>query len=48
MEPMTLAEVGLVLVQASKRVPKEKRASFEDLMRLARMPVGGLKIRRKN
>ncbi len=48
MEPMTLAEVGRVLAQASKSVPKEKRASFEDLMRLARTPVGGLKIRREN
>jgi hypothetical protein len=45
---MTLDQIGLMLVEASKRVPEEKRASFEDLTRLARTPVGGLKIRRKN
>jgi len=45
---MTLDQIGLMLVQASKSVPKEKGASFEDLMRLARTPVGGLKIRRAN
>jgi hypothetical protein len=43
---MTLDQIGLMLVEASKRVPKEKRGSFEDLMRLAQTPVGGLKIRR--
>ena len=48
MQPMTLAEVGLVLVQASKRVPKEKRASFQEVMRLLRTRVGGLKTRRDN
>jgi hypothetical protein len=48
MEPMTLAEVGRVLVQASKRVPKEKRASFQEVMRLLRTPVGGLKTRTGN
>ena len=45
---MTLDQIGLMLAQASKSVPKEKRASFEDLMRLARTLVGGLKIRREN
>ncbi len=44
MEPMTLAEVGRALVQASKRVPKEKRASFQEVMRSLRTPVGGLKL----
>jgi hypothetical protein len=45
---MTLDQIGLMLVEASKRMPKERRASFEDLMRLARTPVGGLGRRRKN
>jgi hypothetical protein len=45
---MTLDQIGLMLVQASKRVPKEKRASFQEVLRLLRTPVGGLKIRRKN
>jgi hypothetical protein len=45
---MTLDEIGLMLVQASKRVPKEKRASFQEVMRLLRTPVGGLKTRRGN
>jgi hypothetical protein len=45
---MTLDQIGLMLVEASKRVPKEKRASFEDLMRLARTPVGGLTKGRKH
>jgi hypothetical protein len=43
---MTLNQIGLMLVEASKKVPKQKRGSFEDLMRLARTPVG--KLGRKN
>jgi hypothetical protein len=38
---MTLAEVRRVFVQASKRVPKKKRASFQEVMHLLRTPVGG-------
>jgi hypothetical protein len=48
MQPMTLAEVGLVLMQESKSVPKEKHVSFQEVMRLLRTPVGGLKTRRGN
>jgi len=43
---MTLDQIGLMLVEASKEVPKEKRASFQEVMRLLRTPVGGLKTRR--
>ncbi len=43
---MTLDQIGLMLVEASKKLPKEKRSSFEDLMRLARTPVGKLPFRR--
>jgi hypothetical protein len=43
---MTLHQIGLMLVQESKRVPREKRASFQEVMRLLRTPVGGLKTRR--
>ena len=45
---MTLDQIGLMLLQESKSVPKEKRASFQEVMRLLRTPVGGLKIRRVN
>ncbi len=45
---MTLDQIGLMLAQESKSVPKEKRASFEEVMRLLRTPVGGLKTRRAN
>jgi hypothetical protein len=45
---MTLHQIGLMLVQESKRVSKEKRASFQEVMRLLRTPVGGLKTRRGN
>ena len=45
---MTLDQIGLMLVQASKRVPKEKRASFQEVMRLLRRPVGGLKTKGAN
>jgi hypothetical protein len=41
-QPMTLDQWGRVLVAESKTVPKEKRGSFEDLMRLARTSVGEL------
>ena len=43
---MTLDQIGLMLAQESKRVPKKKRASFQEVMRLLRTPVGGLKTRR--
>jgi hypothetical protein len=42
----TLNQIGLTLVQASKRVPKERRASFQDILRVLHTPVGGLKIRK--
>jgi hypothetical protein len=29
---MTVDEIGLMLVQASKRMPKEKRASFQEVI----------------
>ncbi len=45
---MTLDQIGLMLAQESKSVPKEKRASFQEVMRLLRTPVGGLKTRRAN
>ena len=45
---MTLDQIGLMLVEASKKVPKEKRASFQEIIRLLRTPVGGLKTRRSN
>jgi hypothetical protein len=45
---MTLDQIGLMLVEASKRVPKEKRASFREVMHLLHTPVGGLKTRRAN
>lgn len=43
---MTLDQIGLMLVEASKKVPKEKRASFQEVMRCLKVPVGGLKTRR--
>jgi hypothetical protein len=43
---MTLNQIALMLAQESMRVPKEKRASFREVMRLLRTPVGGLKTRR--
>jgi hypothetical protein len=45
---MTLDQIGLVLAQESKSVPREKRASFQEVMRLLRTSVGGLKTRRGN
>ncbi len=39
---MTLHQIGLMLVEVSKSVPKEKRASFHELMVLLRKPVGKL------
>ena len=45
---MTLDQIGLMLVEASKKVPKEKRASFQEVMRLLRTPVGGLKTKGVN
>ncbi len=47
-EPLTLEQIGLMLAQKSKSVGKEKRASFQEVMRLLRTPVGGLKTRRGN
>ena len=45
---MTLDQIGVMLAQESKSVPKEKRTSFQEIMRLLRTPVGGLKTRRGN
>jgi hypothetical protein len=45
---MTLGQIGLMLALESKSVPKEKRASFQEIMRLLRTPVGGFKTRRGN
>jgi hypothetical protein len=45
---MTLDQWGLALVAARKKVPKEERASFEELLHTLRTPVGGLGKRRKN
>ncbi len=45
---MTLGQIGLMLALESKSVPKEKRASFEEVMRSLKVPVGGLKPRRGN
>jgi hypothetical protein len=45
---MTLDQIGVMLAQQSKGVPKEKRASFKEVMRLLRTPVGGLKTGRRN
>jgi hypothetical protein len=45
---MTLGQIGLMLAQESKSVPKKKRASFQEVMRLLRTPVGGLKNRTDN
>ena len=36
MEPMTLTQVGLLLVEASKKVQKEKRASLQELLHVLR------------
>jgi len=44
---MTLDQIGLMLAQESKSVPKEKRASFQELLHALRTPVGGLKTRRE-
>jgi hypothetical protein len=43
---MTLNQMGLKLALESRWVPKEKRASFENVMRLLRTPVGDLGKRR--
>jgi hypothetical protein len=43
---MTLKQIGLMLAQESKSVPKERRATFQEVLRLLRTPVGGLKTRR--
>jgi hypothetical protein len=45
---MTLDQIGLILAQESKSVPNKKRASFQEIIRLLRTPVGGLKTRRGN
>ena len=45
---MMLDQIGLMLVQELISVPKVKRASFHEVMRLLRTPVGGLKTRRGN
>jgi hypothetical protein len=42
MEPLTLSQVGDRLVQAAKKVPLHKRASFSELIRLLHAPVGAL------
>src|SRR6266480_77338 len=39
MQPMTLTQVGLLLVEASKKAQKEKRASFQELLHALR-PAG--------
>jgi hypothetical protein len=44
---MTLGQIGLMLVEASKKVPKEKRASFQELLHALQAPVGGLGKGRK-
>jgi hypothetical protein len=45
---MTLDQIGLMLAQELKSVPKNKRASFQEVMRLLRTPVGGLKTKGAN
>jgi hypothetical protein len=45
---MTLDQIGLMLAQESKSVPKKERASFQEVMRLLRTPVGGLKTKGAN
>jgi hypothetical protein len=44
---MTLDQIGLMLAQQPKGIPKQKRASFKEVMRLLRTPVGGLKTGRE-
>jgi hypothetical protein len=45
---MTLDQWGLAIVAASKKVGKEKRASFQELLHALRTPVGGLGRGRKD
>ena len=42
MEPLTLRQIGDRLVQAAKKVPPHKRASFSEVIRLLLTPVGSL------
>jgi hypothetical protein len=37
---MTLDQIAKELVQAAKHVPRHQRASFSEVMRLLRTPVG--------
>jgi len=43
MSELTLDEWGEMLLEASRKIPPEKRATFEQLMALLRTPVGELK-----
>jgi hypothetical protein len=43
MEPLTLTQIGTLLVQAAKQVPPSQRASFPDLLKMLKTPVVGLR-----
>jgi hypothetical protein len=48
MEPLTLSQIGDMLVQAAKKVPTHQRANFSEVMRLLHTAVGALpKVGRK-
>ncbi len=42
-EPMSLDEIGVLLVQAAKTVPLNQRGSFADVMKSFHTPVGQLR-----
>jgi hypothetical protein len=42
MEPKSLDQIGGMLVEASKQLRPDQRATFEQMMALARCPVGKL------
>jgi len=49
MEPKTVDQILEDLVLAARQVPPAQRASFDEVMHLMQMSVGGLKNpRRKN
>jgi hypothetical protein len=49
MEPKTIDQILADLVLAARQIPPAQRLSFDEVMRLAHTPMGGLKNpRRKN
>lgn len=43
-KPVTINEWGAMLLEASREIAPEKRATFEELMALLAVPVGELEL----